>query len=161
LSYCVVRRIWGSLSKLNCQHRICNSLLKLSCFQHSLQNCVVCSEFGIRCRSWIVCSEFVIRCWNWFFYSELTFTVELCVLQRIYNSLPKLSFVCNKLTFAAKLCVVHQIWDSLPKLYCLQWICNWLQILSCLKRINISCRIKCFAANLGFAAEVVLFVAKL
>jgi hypothetical protein len=35
-------------------------------------------RISIRCRNWVVCSE-------------LTFAVELCVLQRNYDSLPKLS----------------------------------------------------------------------
>jgi hypothetical protein len=54
----------------------------------------------------IVCSKFVNRCWNWFVCSKLVFTIELCVLQRI--------------------------WGSLPKLYCMQQICNSLSKLSCL-----------------------------
>jgi len=54
----------------------------------------------------IICSEFVNRCWNWFVCSKLVFTVELCVLQ--------------------------WIWGSLPKLYCMQQICNSLSKLSCL-----------------------------
>jgi hypothetical protein len=81
-----------------------------------------------------VCSEIVIRCRNWLGWSELTFTAELCVLQRI--------------------------WDSLPKLNCLQWICNSLPKLSWVQRINIHCRIVCSAANLGFATEVELSAAK-
>jgi hypothetical protein len=63
--------------------------------------------------------------------------------------------VCSELTFAAELCVVQRIWDWMPKLNCLQWIWNSLPKLSCLQRINIRCRIVCFEENLGFAAEVV------
>ena len=95
--------------------------------------------YFIMCWNWkcthVFCSEFVIRCRNWVGCSELTFTAELCVQQRI--------------------------WDSLPKLYCLQWICNSLPKLSCLQRINIHCRIVCPIANLGFTAEVVLSAANL
>jgi hypothetical protein len=54
----------------------------------------------------IVCSEFVNRCWNW--------------------------VVCSKLVFPTELCVLQRIWGSLPKLYCMQQICNSLSKLSCL-----------------------------
>ena len=47
---------------------------------YSLPNCVFYSEFVIRCWNWIVCSEFA-------------FTAELCVLQRICDSLLKLSYL--------------------------------------------------------------------
>jgi len=77
----------------------------------------------------VFCSEFVIRCRNW--------------------------VGCNKLTIAAELCVLQWIWDSLPKLYGLQRISNSLLKLSCLQRINICHPIVCPATNLGFAAEVV------
>jgi len=38
----------------------------------------------------MLCSETVIRCRNWVFCSELAFATELCVVQRNYDSLPKL-----------------------------------------------------------------------
>jgi len=41
----------------------------------------------------------------------------------------------------------------------LQGICNSLLKLGWLQRINIRCRIVCSAANLEFAAEIVLFAA--
>jgi len=130
---------------------------------------------------------------------QMLIRCQLCVLQRIWGSLPKLyclQRICNlllklsclqriniryrivcsaanlkfhcqnsvfysELTFAAKLCVLQWIWDSLPNLNCLQWICNSLPKLSCLQRINIWCRIVCSAANMGFAAEVILFATNL
>jgi hypothetical protein len=57
---------------------------------NSLPYCVFHNKLGIHCRSCMVCSKFEIRCWNWVICSDLTFVVKLCVLQRIWDSLPKL-----------------------------------------------------------------------
>jgi len=65
--------------------------------------------------------------------------------------------VCSELAFAAKMCVLQRICDSLPKLSCLQRICDSLPKLNWLLRISIHCWIACSAAKLWFAAEVVLF----
>jgi len=126
---------------------------------HSLPSYVLCSETVIRYRNWVVCSEFVIRCRNGVFCTELVFAAELCVVERNFDSLPKLCqlqwisircrnwVVCSEfvircrnwvfyseLAFAAELCVVQRNCDSLPKLCRLQ-------------QINIRYRIVCFAAN--------------
>jgi hypothetical protein len=62
---------------------------------------VFCSEFVIRCRSWVVCSE---------------------------------------LAFVAKLCILQRICDSLPKLSCLQWISIRCRIVCFYSESVIRCR---------------------
>jgi len=116
----VLQRIWDSLSKLNCLQWIWNLLSKLSCLQ----------RINSRCR--IVC-----------FATNLGFVIE------VVWSAAKNWIVCSELTFAVELCVLQRIWDSLPKLNCLQWISNSMPKLSCLQRINIRCSIMCPTSNLG------------
>jgi hypothetical protein len=131
-------------------------------------NCIVSSEIVIRCRNWIVCSE-------------LAFAAELCVLQRICDSLLNFSCLQRIHDSLSKLCCLQRNYDSLPKLSCLQRIIircrivcsegkfmihgrsgivcnefvihyrNWLSA-----AISIRCQIVCSAVNLWFAAEVVL-----
>jgi hypothetical protein len=91
---------------------------------------VLCSEFVIHSWNCIVSSEIVIRCRNWIVCSELAFAAELCVLQRICDSLPKFSCLQRIHDSLSKLCCLQQNYDSLPKL-------------SCLQRIIIRCRIVC------------------
>jgi hypothetical protein len=72
--------------------------------------------------------------------SELAFAVELCVLQRIGDSLSKLSCLQRIRDSLSKLCCLQWNCDSLPKLSCLQRICDCLPKLSCLQRFVIRCR---------------------
>jgi hypothetical protein len=61
-----------------------------------MTKCVLCSEISICCRNWVSCSE-------------LVFAVELCIVQRNSDSLPKLSLLqrisirCRVVYCAAKL----------------------------------------------------------
>jgi hypothetical protein len=91
----------SSATEWCCLQRI--SFIVESCYLQRIsircQNCVVYSEFVIRCWKCVFCSEFVIHNWNWIVCSELTFPAELCVLQRIWDSLLKL----YGLKFAAKI----------------------------------------------------------
>jgi hypothetical protein len=66
---------------------------------------------------------------------KLGFAAEVCVLQRICDSLSKLS-------------CLQRICDSLSKLSCLQRVCDSLPELSRLQRISICYRSACSAANL-------------
>jgi len=176
IELCVLQWIWGTLPKLYWLQR----------FFNSLSNCVSCSEVGIRCRSCIVYREFKICCQNWVDCSELTFATELCVLQRIWDSLPKLYWLqwifnslpncvsCNEVGIRCQSCIVCseleiRCWNWVDssklafgaELCVLQRIWDSLPKLSWLQRINIHCRILCPAANLGFPAAIVLPAANL
>jgi hypothetical protein len=136
-------------------------------------NCIACSEVGIRCQSCIVCSKFVIRCRNGVDCSELTFAAALCVLQRIWDSLPKLyclQQICNSLPN----CVSQRSGDSLPKLYCpaakLRFAAEVVLAAAnshslpncvCCSEFLIRCRIVYPAAKLGFPTKVVLYAPNL
>jgi hypothetical protein len=118
---CVVR----VHAKMCVVQRNCNSLPILRRLQ----------RIGIHCRNWVICSEFVIRCRNWVFCSELAFAAELCVVQRNYDSLPKL-------------CRLQQI-----SIRCRHWVvCS---------EFVIRCRNWVFGSELAFAAETELSAANL
>jgi len=82
---------------------------------------------------------------SWF--AEIVTTCEVCVHARCRNWV-----VCSELAFAVELCVLQRNCDSLPKLCRPQWIgihcriacsavnCDSMPKLSCLQRINIRCR---------------------
>jgi len=65
----------------------------------------------------------------------------------------ELELAAMNLRFAVEMCVLQRIWESLWKLSWLLRICYSLSKLSFLQRISIRCRIVCPAANLQFAAE--------
>jgi hypothetical protein len=106
----------------------------------------------------------VIRCQNCVGCSELAFAAELCVVQRNFDSLPKLcrlqrinnslpsGVFCSELAIRCQSGVVYS--KSLPKLSWLQRNCDSLPKLSCLLRVSICCR------NCGASSETV-FAAKL
>jgi len=122
-----------------------------------------CNSAGIwwyiMCWNWkCICvfySEFVIPFRNWVVSSELRFASQLCVLQRIWNSLSKLSclqqinircwIVCSlaNLGFTAEV-----VWFVVNLKFTAE--------IEFLQQINIHCWIVCSAANLGFTAEVQL-----
>ena len=127
--------------------------------KHSLLKVCVLQRINIQCQKGVGYSESVIRCWNWVICSESTFPAE------------SVSFATN-LWFAVEieLSIVNQCF--LPKVWVLQQICDSLQKLSYLQRINIRCQ-NCVgwsesvfeskrvlsAANMLFAAEIELSAA--
>jgi hypothetical protein len=160
---CVVQRNCNSLPILRRLQRIgihCRNWVICSEFVIRCRNWVFCSELafaaelcvvqrncnslpilrrlqriGIHCRNWVICSEFVIRCRNWVFCGELAFAAELCVVQRNYDSLPKL-------------CRLQQI-----SIRCRHWVvCS---------EFVIRCRNWVFGSELAFAAETELSAANL
>jgi hypothetical protein len=140
---CVLLQIWDSLSKTSWVQRI-NIRCLIVCaaanlgfaaevvlsvvHSHWLPSCVFCIEFRIGCPSCIVSCEFEIRCQNWVVCSELTFGVELGVLQRI--------------------------WGLLLKLSCLQQINIRNRIVCALANLGIAAEVELSAMNLWFALEI-------
>jgi len=173
-------------AELGFLQRIWELLLKLSCLQRIKICCWIVSALAkLNCLQWICNSLSKLSSWQqiniWFVFPAVILGYDAKILwqQWIWNSLPKLSYVqwinicclivcaasklgfgvevewseircrnwvvCSELTLGPQLRVLLQIWDSFSKM-------SWAQ------RINIRFRIVCVAANLGFAAEVVLSV---
>ena len=111
----VLQWICGSLTKLSFYIKLTfaaktvsaaandHSLPKLSCLQWNCESLLMLCRLqrvNIRCRI-VFCSEFVTRCRSCVIRSELTVVAEWRVIQRICDSLTKLSF-CSQLTFAVE-----------------------------------------------------------
>ena len=127
-----------SLSKVCCLLRICGSLPKLSCLR-----------------------QISTRYWNYvILYSEWAFAVEMVLSAA--NQCPLLKVYClQRISIGCRKCVLQQIYDSLPKSSCLQRISIRCRDFVGCSELAFAVEVELFCSESSFAAESALIVAKL